>query len=67
MFRPTIKPNKQYTFHRDGSVSYWSVSLRIWNRRYAHYFPSHDLPTLSQKDRDRIRRIFETTPDPLQD
>ena len=57
MKQPTIKPNYQSTHHRDGTVSFWNVYARQWERKSAAHIPDTVLSTLPQSDRDRIKRM----------
>ena len=55
---PRIKPNYGTTYHRDGTVSYWSVYLQSWQRVSAYELTRHaDYATLSSAERDRIGRM----------
>jgi hypothetical protein len=42
-------------YHRDGSVTYWSVHQQRWMRR-AHYVPDADLAAMSERERQRVLR-----------
>lgn len=53
------------TFHRDGSVTVWNVYTQQWQRtdctqlvRAARHYPANAiLPTLSERERNRIQRV----------
>lgn len=52
---PTIKPNYQTTFHRDGTVSYWSVYRQQWERKAADAIADEDTAAMRSEDRERIQ------------
>lgn len=56
---PTIKPNYGTTYHRDGTVSYWSVNLQQWQRISAYALTSRhdDFASLNETERKRIGRM----------
>ena len=44
------------TYHRDGTITYWSVYAQMWRRRVEpESIPGEELAALGQRDRDRIR------------
>lgn len=43
MMEPTRKLNWAPTYHRDGTVSYWSIYLRQWQRRCDCDIPDREL------------------------
>jgi len=56
------------TYHRDGTVTVWDVYSQRWTRRSAARLVAeagHNnsvLPTLSQRERDRIAQIAQQHP-----
>lgn len=52
--KPTWKPNLASTYHRDGTVSYWSVLRQSWVRRPAAEISDRDLATMTEQERRRI-------------
>lgn len=56
---PTIKPHYGTTYHRDGTVSYWSVYLQQWQRVSAYALTNRhdDFASLSEEERKRISRM----------
>jgi len=59
MKTPKCKPNQMTTYHRDGTVSYWSVYLQQWQRVSAYELTCRhdDYAALSQAERERISRL----------
>lgn len=59
MNAPAIKPNYATTYHRDGSVSYWSVHLQQWQRVSAYALTNRhdDYASLNEQERRRISRM----------
>ncbi len=55
----TIKPNQQTTFHRDGSVSFWSVYNQQWVRQSSEHISDQDLASMSAEDRQRVIKMAE--------
>jgi hypothetical protein len=55
---PAIKPGYKTTYHRDGSVSYWSVALQRWQRTSAYALTNRheDYAALSDSERARVSR-----------
>jgi len=47
------------TFHRDGTVTYWSVYEQCWVHIAADLVGDRDLATLPEPERRRIRRMAE--------
>lgn len=48
-------------FHRDGTVTYWSVYQQVWVKR-ASRVPDHELAAMSPKERERvIKHLSKTT------
>lgn len=43
------------TFHRDGSVTYWSVYNQSWRRR-ARFIPHEELAAMNDGERRRLKR-----------
>ena len=54
MNNPTIKSEMQNTYHRDGTVSYWSVFARRWLRADAGRIDHQDLAAMSASEREKI-------------
>lgn len=56
--RPT--PNRLYasTFHRDGTISYWSVYEQRWCR--SAQLPGAELAAMSEQERERVRKHLLT-------
>ena len=57
--KPTIKENGNMTFHRDGTVSFWSCHWQEWIRVHVSYLTHRDLAELSQEERDRVAKMIE--------
>ena len=57
---PTIKPNQEITIHRDGTVSYFSIYLRTWQRISAYALTNRhdDFAALTVSDRAKINSAF---------
>jgi hypothetical protein len=56
--KPQIKKNYQTTFHRDGTISYWSVKHQKWMRHTAVYIIAFSSPDgFSHKEIERIKKI----------
>jgi len=51
--RPRVKTATR--FHRDGSVTYWSVCEERWKGREI-YVPDEELAAMPGKERDRVRK-----------
>lgn len=51
---PTIKPNYKSTFHRDSTVSFWSVYSQQWERLSKSSIPDRVLASLSREERAKI-------------
>jgi hypothetical protein len=43
------------TYHRDGTITYWSVYEQVWVRREDR-IPDQELAARSREERDRICR-----------
>ena len=55
--KPTIKPDCcEQTYHRDGTVSYWSVYQQVWVRRPADDIPDRELAAMTERQRCRVAR-----------
>lgn len=52
------------TYHRDGTVTYWSVYNQCWERR-VRLLPFLELRAMSKEDRGRIIRHLEKAWDRL--
>ena len=48
--------NPKTTFHRDGSVTYWSVYEQRWRKRVRH-IPDAEIAASSERDRPRLARL----------
>lgn len=55
--KPAIKPALATTYHRDGTVSYWSVYAQGWRRAYAHRINARDFEAMTEAERARIERM----------
>jgi hypothetical protein len=53
---PTVKSGYRSTFHRDGTVSYWNVHARQWERRPAASISDRVLASMDSVERDRVLR-----------
>ena len=53
----TMEPPKNLSprLHRDGTVSYWSVTDGRWIDRTIHV-PDEELERMAPRDRERVRR-----------
>ena len=54
------------TYHRDGTVTYWSVYEQIWRRLPAAEISDQTLATMSASERRRIERIATLGPSNLE-
>lgn len=45
----------QTTYHRDGTVTYWSVYNQVWVKR-AQSVPAKELAAMSSDERERVQR-----------
>jgi len=52
--KPAIKPNYKTTFHRDGSLSYWSVYTQSWHRHRPTGLLDNEIASLRIKDRQKV-------------
>jgi len=50
------KPGQKPTFHRDGTVSYWSVYQQAWKRQNAALIPDRELAAMTPKQRTRAMK-----------
>ena len=50
--------NYKTKFHRDGSITYWSVYCQVWVR-HAWDIPDEELAAMSQPDREKSIRILD--------
>ena len=48
----------QTRYHRDRTVTYWSVYEQVW-RRHAYYVPDRELAACSAPERHRIIRHLD--------
>jgi hypothetical protein len=56
----TIKSNYRTTFHRDGSVSFWSVYQQQWMREQAIHVSDKHLASMSSHDRERVVKMVKS-------
>ena len=47
--------NMKTTYHRDGTVTYWSVVRQCWRRRVCEV-PYAELACMSPAERERVER-----------
>jgi hypothetical protein len=52
-----MKINLKTKFHRDGSVTLWSVHRQQWVRIYAADVSVETLATMTDAERTRLRRV----------
>jgi len=45
-------------YHRDGTVTYWSVHNQVWVKR-AGSVPDRELAAMSASERERVRRHLQ--------
>ena len=57
MSRPTIKPARANTYHRDGTVSFWDIYRQQWRRLAAQDIGDRLLATMSKPERDIVSGI----------
>lgn len=50
--------NLKNTYHRDGTVTYWSVYDQVWVRRAARV-PDQELAAMSDDEREKVQRHIE--------
>lgn len=50
-----MKTTYQSTYHRDGTVTYWSVYHQVWVRR-AHAIPDREYAAMNAKERAKALR-----------
>ena len=57
--RAAIKADMECTYHRDGTVSYWSVYRQCWSRTTAYDLCNrhNDYAALNDKERKRISNM----------
>lgn len=58
---PTIKRNGDNTYHRDGSVSYWSVHRQQWVRQMAADVPERELAAMISEERKLVLELAART------
>jgi hypothetical protein len=44
------------TYHRDGTITYWSVYHQVWRREYADRISDRELAAMNDRQRERIAR-----------
>lgn len=56
---PKYKPHRECTYHRDGTVSYWSVYKQQWDRTTAYDLCNRhdDYAALNEQERQRISNM----------
>lgn len=52
---PEIGMNIKTTYHRDGTVTYWSVHNQVWVPR-ADSVPAKELAAMSSDEREKVQR-----------
>ncbi len=57
MNKPTYKPNGQHTYHRDLTVSFFSIINSQWRRLRADLISDAHLSTMNDRERARIARM----------
>ncbi len=56
--KPTIKKEYKSTYHRDGTISYWSTYQQVWVRCLGVSISDEDFASMSPPERDKtIRHI----------
>jgi len=55
--KPTYKPHGKQTYHRDLSVSFFSILDTVWTRQRADLISYFELATMNDKQRARIERM----------
>ena len=56
----STRPHSPYDarYHRDGTVTYWSVYQQVWVRADPHHISDEEYAAMSRRDRDRCARII---------
>jgi len=54
-----MKTPYKSTYHRDGSITFWSCYLQQWVRSPASHVNNQDLATMDEADRARTMRLRE--------
>ena len=57
MNKPTYKPNRKQTYHRDLTVSWFSILDTVWTRTRADMVSDAELATMNDRERSRIARM----------
>ncbi len=55
--KPTYKQNGKHTYHRDLTVSFFSILDTVWTRQRADLISYFELATMNDKQRARIERM----------
>ena len=55
--KPTYKPNGRQTYHRDLTVSWFSILDSVWTRMRADMISDAELSTMNDTERSRIARM----------
>ncbi len=55
--RPKHKPHAQQTYHRDLTVSFFSILDNVWTRIRADLISDQELATMNDRERSRIARM----------
>jgi len=55
--KPTYKPDHQQTYHRDLTVSFFSILDTVWTRLRADLISDSELATMNDRERSRIARM----------
>ena len=55
--KPTHKPDRKQTYHRNLDVSFFSILDNVWTRMRADLISDAELSTMTRKQRARIARM----------
>ncbi len=55
--KPTYKPEGKHTYHRDLTVSWFSILDTVWTRQRADLISDQELATMNDRERARIARM----------
>jgi hypothetical protein len=56
---PKIKKEYKSTYHRDGTISYWSTYQQRWIRCFGAGIPDEDYLAMSPLERERVIRHID--------
>jgi len=56
---PKIKKEYKSTYHRDGTISYWSTYQQVWIRSPAAQISDEDFLAMPAKERDHVVRHID--------